>query len=117
MTQFFGYLGLVLGAVTVILGVVCNVVANRFFGQLIAVHPDLKDSLPKGPAILVGQRGGPLRTSYMKYLNERRYKNLAEPELRAMGHRSWSLVVLYAVVFVALVICLLLWSYFRSNGI
>jgi hypothetical protein len=116
MTEFFGCLSLVLGAGAVALLVASQVVGNRFFDRLISTYPELQDSLPDSSPIIIGQRGGPLKPSYMKYLKEHRYRALAEPDLRAMGRRSWILVASYVVLFVALIISLLLWAYFRDNG-
>ena len=116
MAHIFGYLSLGLLAAVVVLKVASWRVADRFFERLILSDPSLAKDLPKPSLIIIGERGGPIRSSYMSYLKEHRYRSLADPELRALGHRSWVLVASYAVCFAALLIAALLWNYFRANG-
>ena len=116
MAQIFGYLSLVLLAAVIVLKIASWIIADRFFGLLILSDPSLAKDLPKPSLIIIGERGGPIRSSYMNYLKEHRYKSLADPELRALGHRSWVLVAAYVVCFAAFLIAALLWNYFRANG-
>ena len=116
MSSLIGYLSIVLVALVLALGIASRVISARFFKRLEAVEPTSIGAFPGGPSMAVGHASQPLPSSRMRYLKERRYRSLSDPDLRLLGHRSWLLLVAYAMAFVALVFSALLWGYIRANG-
>jgi hypothetical protein len=116
MATVLGYLSVALLLAVVVLGAACWLVADRFFGRLIRAYPSLQSELPKPSLIIIGERGGPIRRSYMIYLKDRRYQALSDPDLRALGKRARALLTSYAVCFTFFVIAGLLWNYFHNYG-
>jgi hypothetical protein len=116
METLFGTLSVVLLVMVVALGIATSVVSNRFFKLLKLHHPELKDAFPDRPRFVFGHASQPLPESRMDYLKGRRYEDVAEPTVRALGRRSWRLLLAYAITFAALVISLLVWNYLRSNA-
>jgi hypothetical protein len=84
--------------------------SRRLFKAVIALHPELGE-LGRFP--FFGQYG-PLPPAQMAYLQDRRFNQLQDPALRALGLRSLRLYYAYAITFVAMLLSPLSWSLLRG---
>ena len=95
------------------LGFATWVVSERFFRKLIAQHPELSQSFPKP---MFGTRYGPILPSKMDYLKQRRFNDLADPELKRMGQLSRTLLTSHAIAFTCFILSALWWGAVGTNG-
>lgn len=116
MSSLLGYLSIVLVALVLALGVASRITSARYFKRLEGAGQTSIGAFPGGPSMAVGHASQPLSSSRMRYLKERRYRSLSDPDLRQLGHRSRLFLAAYAVAFIALVFSALLWGYVRANG-
>ena len=116
MTSILEYLSVITGAAVLALGIAASVISDRFFKELVALHPQMAEEFPKEPRIFIGSRGGPVRGARLKYLQARRFESLSSPRLQDLGRRSILLANSHAVAFATFAISMLLWGYFKANG-
>jgi hypothetical protein len=84
--------------------------SKRLFAAIAAQDPD-QIHLTRWP--FFGQYG-PLPPAQMSFLQQRRFLQLPEPTLRALGRRALVLVYVYASAFLVLLLSLLWWSVSRG---
>ena len=84
--------------------------SKRLFAAIAAQDPD-QNHLTRWPFF---SQYGPLPPAQMSYLQKRRFLQLPEPALRALGRRALLLVYVYASAFLVFLLSLLWWSVSRG---